>query len=241
VPAGGEGLDTLTGLPGRTPFLDRLGRCIAPGWCAEGLFVLLLDLDHFKEVNEKYGFRGGDQLLAEVATRLKSRLRSADTVARFGPDEFAVLLARVRSGHEAARVADRLLGALAEPFDVQGRLLTATACIGIASGVPGARPEDVLREAERALARAQVLGRPGHQTVPSGGDAREAALMQVETVLRRALEQAEVQTSYRPTVLRKDGKVPGFDVVLWRRAPAVPAAPAEPPAKEVPPPMRQAG
>ena len=65
--------------------------------------------------------------------------------------------------------------------------------------------------------------------------------MQVETVLRRALEQAEVQTSYRPTVLRKDGKVPGFDVVLWRRAPAVPPAPAEPPAKEVPPPMRQAG
>ena len=86
VPAGGEGHDTLTGLPGRTPLLDRLRRCIAPGWCAEGLFVLLLDLDHFKEVNEKYGFTGGDQLLAEVATRLKSRLRSADTVARFGPD-----------------------------------------------------------------------------------------------------------------------------------------------------------
>jgi len=247
LPAGGEGHDTLTGLPGRTPFLDRLRQRVAPGWCAEGLFVLLLDLDRFKEVNERYGFAGGDQLLAEVATRLKARLRSADTLARFGPDEFGILLARVRSGHDAARVAERLLGELAAPFDVQGRLLSATACIGIAAGVPGARPEDVLREAERALARAQVLGRPGYQTVPPGADAREASLLQVETVLRRALEQAEVQTCYRPTVLRKDGKVPGFDVVLWRRAPAAPAAPAAPVApvapsvKEAPPPMRQAG
>jgi diguanylate cyclase (GGDEF)-like protein len=230
-----DGLDTLTGLPGRTPFLDRLRHCIAPGWCAEGLFVLLLDLDRFKEVNERYGFAGGDELLAAVAARLKGRLRSADTVARFGPDEFAILLARVRSGRDAADVAERLLAELTAPFEIQGRLVSASACIGIAAGVPGARPEDVIREAERALARAQVLGRPGYQTVPVGGDARESSLLQVETILRRALDQAEIVTHYRPTVLRKEGKVPGFDVVLWRRAPAAHEG------KEVPAAMRRAG
>ncbi|HEY7508907.1 MAG TPA: GGDEF domain-containing protein [Vicinamibacteria bacterium] len=230
-----QGRDAVTGLPGRAPFLDRLRRCIAPGWCAEGLFVLLLDLDRFKEVNERYGFAGGDELLAAVGARLGGRVRAVDTVARFGPDEFAVLLTRVRSGHDAARVAERLLAELHAPFDVQGRLVSASACIGIAAGAPGARPEDVLREAERALARAQVLGRPGYQTLPSVSDAREAALLQVEAVLRRALDQAEIQASYRPTVLRKEGRVPGFDVVLWRRAPAAEEG------KPLPQPMRQAG
>ena len=232
---GAEGRDPITGLPGRAPFLDRLRRCIAPGWCAEGLFVLLLDLDRFKEINERYSFAAGDALLAGVAARLLGRVRSADTVARFGPDEFAVLLARVRSGQDAARVAERLLAELQPPFEVEGRQLTATACIGIAGGTPGARPEDVLREAERALARAQVLGRPGYQSLPSVSDVREAALLQVEAVLRRALDQAEIQASYRPTVLRKEGRVPGFDVVLWRRAPAGEDGKAAPPA------MRQAG
>jgi len=231
----GEGLDMLTGLPGRTIFLDRLRRCTAPGWCAEGLFVLLVDLDRFKEINERYGFAGGDLLLAAVAARLKGRLRSSDTIARFGPDAFAILLARVRSGQDAADVAERLLAELAAPFDIQGRLVSASACIGIAAGLAGARPEDVLRDAERALARAQVLGRPACQTVPAGGDAREASLQQVETILRRALDQAEIVTHYRPTVLRKEGKVPGFDVVLWRRAPQAHEA------REVPAAMRRAG
>ncbi len=235
-PVAGEGLDPLTGLPGRTPFLDRLRRCIAPGWCAEGLFVLLVDVDRFKEINERYGFAGGDQLLAELAARLKGRLRSVDTLARFGPDAFAILLARVRSARDAGDVAQRLLAEAAAPFDIQGRLVTASACIGIAAGVPGARPEDVLREAERALARAQVLGRGAYQTVPASADAGEASLLQVETILRRALDQCEIQARYRPTVLRKEGKVPGFDVVLWRRAPGTTDG------KEVPPAaMKRAG
>src|SRR5439155_839632 len=83
-------------------------------------FVLLLDIDHFREINERLGFAGGDQLLTEVAIRLKRRLRASDTVARFGADEFAVLLSRVQTGQDVARVAERLQGELSAPFQVQG-------------------------------------------------------------------------------------------------------------------------
>lgn len=212
--------DTVTGLPGRAAFLSRLRRCTAPKWCAEGLFVLLLDVDRFREINERLGFAGGDQLLMEVAVRLKRRLRASDNVARFGPDEFAVLLSRVQSGLDVARIAERLLGEMSSPFQIHGHWLSARASIGIALGAAGTRPEDVIREAERALGRAKVLGRSDSRTFQPGADSEQTSLLHVETALRRALEQADIQTRYRPTVLRKEGRVPGFEVVLWRRPPA---------------------
>ena len=220
VPADAAADDALTGLPGRAVFLARLRRCTGPRWCAEGLFVLLLDLDRFREINDRIGFAGGDQLLAEVAVRLKRRLRASDTLARFGPDEFAVLLYGVPSGAEAARITDRLLGALSSPIEVQGRWLNVRATAGLAVGVAGARPEDLIREAERALGRARVLVRSTRRNLPGGAEAKEDSLLQVEAALRRALEEEEIRARYRPTVLRKDGKVPGFEVVLWRRPPA---------------------
>lgn len=212
--------DTVTGLPGRAAFVSRLRRCTAPRWCAEGLFVLLLDVDRFREINERLGFAGGDELLMEVAARLKSRLRASDTVARFGPDEFAILLSRVETAQDVARVAERLLGGLSAPFEIQGHWLSARASIGIALGAVGSRPEDVIREAEHALGRSKVLGRSDHRTFQPGADSEHSSLVHVETALRRALEQAEIQARYRPTVRRKEGKVPGFEVVLWRRPPA---------------------
>lgn len=211
--------DVVTGLPGRTVFLSRLRRCTAPKWCVDGLFVLLLDLNRFREINDRLGFAGGDQVLAEVAVRLKRRLRASDTVARFGPDEFAILLSSVGSGQDAARVVERLLAELASPFEVRGRWLTVRASIGIALGVAGARAEDVIREAERALGRAKVLGRSDCRTLAGGADGEETSVLHVETALRQALEQEEIHARYRPTVLRKEGKVPSFEVVLWRRPP----------------------
>jgi diguanylate cyclase (GGDEF)-like protein len=222
--------DPLTGLPTRSLFLARLRRSTAPVWCAEGLYVLLLDLDRFREVNDRHGYAGGDQLLAEVAGRLKRRVRSCDTLARIGPDEFAVLLARVGSGRDVARVAERLLAELSAPFEIRGQRCTTSASIGVALGQAGARAEDVIREAERSLARAQVLGRPGLSLLPAG-DGSEASLVHVETALRRALDQEEIRTRYRPTVLRKEGKVAGFEVVLWRRAPAAEAGDSAAPAR----------
>jgi diguanylate cyclase (GGDEF)-like protein len=207
----------VTGLPGRAAFLSRLRRCTAPKWCAEGLFVLLLDVDRFREINERLGFAGGDQLLMEVAVRLKRRLRASDTVARFGADEFAILLSRVESGQDIALVAERVLGELSAPFEIQGHWLSVRASIGIALGGVGTRPEDVIREAERALGRAKVLGRSDYRTVQPGADGEQSSLLHVETALRRALQQEEIQARYRPTVRRKEGKVPGFEVVLWRK------------------------
>jgi diguanylate cyclase (GGDEF)-like protein len=220
VPADAAAPDAVTGLPGRGAFVARLRRSTGPQWCAEGLFVLLLDLDRFREINDRLGFAGGDQLLAEVAARLKRRLRASDTVARVGPDEFAVLLSQVGSGQDAALVAERLLAEVSAPFEVQGRWLTARASVGIAMGGAGARPEDVIREAERALARTRVMGRSAGRSFSAGVDPEESSLLHVETALRRALEQEEIRARYRPTVRRKDGKVPGFEVVLWRRPPA---------------------
>lgn len=235
VPLEGPRRDAVTDLPGRDVFLARLRRCTAPRWCVEGLFVLLVDLERFREVNDRLGFAGGDKVLAEMASRLRRRVRPSDTVSRFGPDEFAVLLAGVKSGEDATRVAERLVRELAAPFEIQGHCLTARASIGIALGVAGARPEDIVREAERALGRAKVLGRSNPPAALTGVDGDEAALLYVETALRRALDEEEIHARYRPTVLRKDGRVPGFEVVLWRRPPAE-DKPSEPPTR-----MRQAG
>jgi diguanylate cyclase (GGDEF)-like protein len=216
VPEDDGPLDALTQLSSRTRFLSRLARSIAPTWCVEGLFVLLFDLDGFHDVNERFGYEAADRLLIELAARFKARLRPNDLVARFGPDAFALLMGGIRSGEDATRVAERLRAELARPFVWQGQEMTTTASVGIAMGTSGARPEHVIRDAERALARARLVG-PAGGPIVSEGDVRGDSLQSLETALRRVLEQEEFRARYRPTVLRKEGSVPGFEIVLFRR------------------------
>lgn len=221
--------DPQTNLPRRAVFVDRLRRAMAGAdWCVEGLFVILVDLDGFADLNHAHGYETADRILAEAAARLQRRLRPSDTVARYGADEFAVLLSGIRDGRDVMRVAQRLQAELSAPFAVQSAEVRMTAGVGIAAGLVGQRPEDLLRDAERALARAKVLGRAGCQVFQHGRDGRETVLANLETALRRTLELGEFRAQYRGTVLRKQGGVAGFDILLWKRGEAVPAAPPKP-------------
>ena len=172
--------DRMTGLPNRALLLDRASHSLS--WTRQGeddpVALILLDLDRFKLINESLGHAIGDRVLEAVARRLEVCLRPGDTVARFGGDEFAVLLDGVRTPDEARGIAERIDGALREPFDLDGREAFVTASMGIAFGVVGqTEPGDLLRDADVALYRAKADAglapgrvRAGHER----GDGRAA-------------------------------------------------------------------
>lgn len=150
--------DPLTGLANRALFVDRLELALRRGRRQPGRLacaVLFVDLDRFKLVNDSLGHLAGDRLLQIVAERLEQAVRPGDTVARLGGDEFTVLLESLPDTEEANAVASRVHEALKLPITIQGRELSTSASIGIATAGPGARPEDVLRDADRAMYRAK--------------------------------------------------------------------------------------
>jgi diguanylate cyclase (GGDEF)-like protein len=171
--------DALTTLPNRVLFHDRLRRAserrrrAAPGRSpggggggggGGGLGILFIDIDRFKQVNDRLGHEAGDQLLFAVADRLRQCVRSNDTLARLGGDEFAVLIEDAADLAQLTALAERMLGALAQPFRVNGQELTATASIGIAVDAGERSPaHEVLREADIAMYRAKALGRARYE------------------------------------------------------------------------------
>ena len=212
--------DTLTGLPNRALFTDRLKLALARAkrLGAQQFAVLFLDLDRFKVINDSLGHMVGDQLLVGIARRLEACLRPGDTVARLGGDEFTILLEDIADGREAIEVAKRVEVELSLPFNLSGHEVFTTASIGIAPSSTGyERPEDMLRDADTAMYRAKSQGKSRHVVFDKAMHAHALNLLHLETDLRRAIERREFAVHYQPIVCLSTGAVRGFEALLrWQ-------------------------
>jgi diguanylate cyclase (GGDEF)-like protein len=182
--------DNLTKLPNRVLLEDRLDRAIQSANRENSRFALMfMDLDGFKTVNDAYGHHIGDLLLVEVAQRIGLNVRSQDTIARVGGDEF-VLLAGVAEPADAATLADKVLRVIQEPFQVADRLLRISTSIGIAIYPgDGARQDDLLTNADAAMYHANALGRNTYCFFEASMNANVHEQLQLMQDLRLALER----------------------------------------------------
>jgi diguanylate cyclase (GGDEF)-like protein/PAS domain S-box-containing protein len=210
--------DLLTVLPNRHLFLDRLGHALARTGRPQGrgVAVLFMDLDDFKIVNDSLGHEMGDGLLVAVSERLQGCLRPEDTLARFGGDEFVVLLEDVDGPDEPVRVAQRITHELRKPFVLDGRELYARASIGIAMGkVRTKDPDDLLRDADTAMYRAKDEG-SGYAVFDPVMYERALDRLEAENALRRAVEREEFVVHYQPIVSLQSGEVFAVEaLVRW--------------------------
>jgi diguanylate cyclase (GGDEF)-like protein len=207
--------DSLTGLPNRSLFLDRMRHALARAEReSEPVAVLFCDLDGFKTVNDSLGHRTGDRLLVMVAERLAERLQPDDTIARLGGDEFAVLLEELREPGDAARAAQRLLDALEAPFELRDREFYVSVSIGIATGKDDA--ETLLRDADLAMYRAKSRGKGRYAVFEPGMHTAIVERLELEVDLKRALEREELAVVYQPIFSLVSGSVTGVEaLVRW--------------------------
>ena len=222
--------DPLTGLPNRALFMNRLGHALDRAERSEkAAGVLFLDLDNFKLVNDSLGHEVGDSLLVSVAERLRTCLRAEDTAARFGGDEFTVLLEGVKDATEAVRVADKITQALSNPFTLDSREVFVTTSIGIVLGNSGReRPTDLLRNADVALYRAKANGKATHEVFDAFMNVQALERLDLEADLRRAIERREFAVHYQPQLEFQTGRIVGWEaLVRWmhpERGPIPPGA-----------------
>jgi diguanylate cyclase (GGDEF)-like protein len=207
--------DALTGLPNRLLFQDRLAQAMH-GARRHGtrLTVMFIDLDGFKRVNDSLGHQAGDLLLTQVAARFRRVIRSSDTLARMGGDEFMVVLVNARDTRASVRVAQKLLQSLREPFQVAGHELVVTASIGL-SFYPedGTHQDELQRHADAAMYKAKASGRNGFQCYTPELNAQITSRLEMEQQLRQALGRGELRLAYQPQH-QADGRLVGFEALL---------------------------
>lgn len=211
--------DALTGLPNRSLLVDRLARSIAGARREDSMIALLfIDLDRFKGVNDTLGHVMGDELLQMVAERLQVCVREVDTVARFGGDEFVVILEDVKQANDAAEVAKKIIAELDSAFSLANREVFIGASIGITLFPTDTDdPSSMLRNADMAMYRAKDAGRNNYQFFTLTMNEQVQQRMALENDLRLALERDELALHYQPIVRFDSGELVGVEALLrWR-------------------------
>ncbi|MEO7558969.1 MAG: EAL domain-containing protein, partial [Nitrosospira sp.] len=211
--------DSLTGLPNRALLADRMRVAIKRAERqSTRLAVLFVDLDRFKPINDSLGHDIGDQLLKAAAQRMQTSVRSVDTVSRVGGDEFVVLLSEIETTEDAARVADKLITGLSQPYGVEGHELQVTASVGICIYPDnGTQPNVLLRNADASMYSAKEAGRNRYQFYSDDMTARAVERLSLEHDLRGAAQRGEIFMVYQPQIELATNRIIGAEVLMrWR-------------------------
>jgi len=210
--------DALTDLPNRVLFRARLEQALKAMRPGEQLAVLYIDIDEFKSVNDALGHPIGDELLKEVAERLRGCLNDTDVAARLGGDEFAIIQSAIKNQSETTQLVDGIYAAIRQPLECAGHLITTDASIGIALAPgDGLDLDQLLRNADLALYGAKGDGRRTYRFFEPGMDARAKARRILELELRQAITDGSLEVHYQPVVNLENGKVSSCEALLrWR-------------------------
>ena len=212
--------DSVTGLANRALFADRVAHALSRRADERTpVGVMFIDLDDFKTINDSLGHPVGDTVLREVAARLPTALRPTDTAARFGGDEFAILLEEIDSSQHAADIADRLKAAIERPVEVDGKPLFVRASIGICLTRPGeaTSPEDLLRNADVAMYMAKRDTKGSYRMFEPAMHESVLERLELRADLQRAIDEGQLEVHYQPVVRLDEGVVYGLEALLrWR-------------------------
>ena len=210
--------DNLTGLPNRELFFDRFTHAIQRARRQREMIALLfLDLDRFKNVNDSLGHPVGDQLLKAVAVRLGHLVRGEDTIARLGGDEFTILLESITKEYNVAQIAQKVIEALTDPFELEGHVLHIGTSVGI-SMYPGDGEDatTLVKHADAAMYQAKAFGRNNYQFYAAAMSSQSSELMALETRLHRAIQNQEFVLHYQPQFSAKGGLVGVEALIRWQ-------------------------
>ena len=211
--------DHLTKLPNRALFMDRTGQAISLAKRTDKLIgVLFLDLDCFKAVNETLGHNSGDVLLCEVADRLSSRIRRSDTIARFGGDEFIIMINNITDGRDMMKIAGNIMSLFQKPFNINGKEINITASAGLSIyPVDGGDVDTLVKNADIAMYRAKAMGKNRYVSCTSTLKNEAHKNMKLSNDLYRALERGELIIYYQPQVCLSQNQIVGLEALLrWK-------------------------
>jgi diguanylate cyclase (GGDEF)-like protein len=210
--------DSLTGLANRVLLNEHLEQSLTRVKRGEVVAVHLLDLDHFKNVNDTLGHPAGDKLLQDVAARLRALARETDTIARMGGDEFAILQVAIGQPADATLLAQRVIQSVSVPYELEGRQVVIGTSVGIAVGpTDGLTSDQLMRNADLALYRAKGDGRGTFRFFEPEMNAQMQERRGMEYDLRKALGAGQFELHYQPVVHLESNRISGFEaLVRWR-------------------------